>query len=328
MQTGSCSGHCVDYTPDDVARIYQDNIPYLIRLHKPDDTIASDLASKDNIPIEPDNIGEVIIIDRDNNPSKEFATAIDEMLASATLLFVAHDHANATPIKRYIHNQLGYTSDIQYIHLPAIRDRDSSEHITIESLLQQGYLPDAIVGYLIEIAYGIDVTALPSLDLQSLPDKPLPSIQARDHILLDTEHLKELNHRLLSTMDDKAISSLYGFADVDIGKLIKLHLSHASTISELDTLIKPLWAPKPCDGALGKTMSTIAAIIRDAPYIDTYADMIEYISVRSGIDIGTLEKPLRLLITARESGPDIALIYKYINPYLQEVAKCQHSSTL
>jgi glutamyl-tRNA synthetase len=121
-------------------------------------------------------------------------------------------------------------------------------------------------------------------------------------------------------MDDKQLSTLFGFADADIGKLAKLYLEEASTIVELESKIKPIFTAKNFDCKWAKEMRIMEQIIQDAPMIKSFEDFKSYIEKESGFRDENLSKPLRLLLTGAETGPKLSDIYPLIKSYLLEVA--------
>jgi glutamyl-tRNA synthetase len=137
-------------------------------------------------------------------------------------------------------------------------------------------------------------------------------------------NLRFLNREQLYRMDYKAISGLYGFADTSIGQLIKLYLQEASTLSELDTRIKPFFTSKPCDGDWGEEMHTIAHLIPNAPFFEAFNDFKAYIMGETGLKEKQLSKPLRLILTGTEHGPELDEVYPLIRSYITEVARCPH----
>jgi len=65
----------------------------------------------------------------------------------------------------------------------------------------------------------------------------------------------------------------------------------------------------------------IAEIIKGAPYFNEYDDFKNYIIKESGLEGENFLKPLRILLTNAEHGPDIAKIYKYLKNYIGEIIK-------
>ncbi|MBT8344563.1 MAG: glutamate--tRNA ligase, partial [Sulfurovum sp.] len=108
--------------------------------------------------------------------------------------------------------------------------------------------------------------------------------------------------------------------DENIGKLAKLYLEEASTIKELEAKINPIFAPKDFEGAWGDHMHTMEDLIQNAPMINDFNEFEAYIMNLSGLKGKNFFKPLRLILTGAEYGPELSEIYPLIKPYLLEVA--------
>jgi glutamyl-tRNA synthetase len=120
-------------------------------------------------------------------------------------------------------------------------------------------------------------------------------------------------------MDDKILSTLFGFADADVGKLAKLYLEEASTINELAVKIRPIFAPKALEGEWAEEMKIMQELIKNAPMIEHFDAFKLFIMQESGIKEKNFFTPLRLLLTGAEHGPELSDIYPLIKPYLLEV---------
>ena len=136
----------------------------------------------------------------------------------------------------------------------------------------------------------------------------------------DLDKLRFINREHLKRLDDKLISTLFGFADADIGKLAKLYLEEVSTVKELELKIKPIFSPKNFEGAWTKEMRTLEALIQDAPMFTKFDDFKTYMIKESQLKESTFLKALRVLLTGAEEGPELSHIYPLIKAYLLEVA--------
>jgi len=213
----------------------------------------------------------------------------------------------------HIKNLLGYP--ISYAHLPMLQsDSDSG---SIRWLLEQGFLPDAILNYLIALGNDTpkEIFTLPEamewFDLTQISSSP---------VKFDIDRLRFINREHLRMMEDKKLSSIFGFADSDIGKLVKCFLAEASTIGELEPKIKAIFSPKEMGGEWGEEMGIIADIIARAKPFGEYQAFREHLIAQSGLTNESLEMPLRLLLTGGEDGPKLGEIYPFIKSYILEIA--------
>jgi glutamyl-tRNA synthetase len=136
----------------------------------------------------------------------------------------------------------------------------------------------------------------------------------------DIDKLRFINRKHIERMDDKALSTLFGFADVDIGKLAKLYLEEASTTKEIDAKIKAIFSPKRFEGEWSEKMRTLETLVQDAPMFTAFNDFTSYLTKASGLEGENLFKPLRLLLTGVDRGPELSDLYPLIKSYLLEIA--------
>jgi len=260
------------------------------------------------------DIDSFIIIDKDNRPTPIFASACDDMLSEINFIIDSQKHLINRDKQIYIKSSLGYTKPTEYRY---IVDIDST--ITIKELFEQGFIPDAILNYLILIG-----NATAPKEIFTLPEAiewfNLDSI-SNESIEFDIDRLKSINREHIKLIDDKELSKIFGFADSDIGKLAKLYVEDCPTINELEGKIRSIFTPKNFDNEWGEQMRVIEKIIFDAPYFDKFDEFKNYIANKSGLKGDNLVKPLQILLTGDEnSKPKLSKIYPLIKSYILEVA--------
>ena len=136
----------------------------------------------------------------------------------------------------------------------------------------------------------------------------------------DIEKMRFINKEHLKMMDNKQLSTLFGFADADIGKLAKIYLEEVSTTNELESKIKPIFTPKNFDGKWGEQMKILEKLIWELPMINSFDEFNATLIKESGLKNENFSKSLRVLLTGVETGPELSDIYPLIKPYLLEVA--------
>ncbi len=321
-QDSLCHNSCFEHQEMVAQQIKEQKLPYVIRIKKAEEEISFVDLIQGKVSVAPERIGAPVLLRSDGNPSPLFASACDDMLSNTSLRVCAMRHLDSTPGEIHIKQSLGYTAKTDYAHLPAIHAgeaaADDDTPLSIRQLLEEGFLPDAIINYLLLAGntHPAEHFTLPNavawFDLSTLSPDP---------IKFDKETLQHLNRRHLEAMDDRSLSTLFGFADADIGRLLKLHLGEADTISALERRIKAIFSPKRCDGDTAGQMQTLATLICEAPMIDAFEDFVQYLVTQSGIEEARLLTLLRLLITATPDGPRLEDIYPLISPYITEIAR-------
>ena len=318
------------YRYDDACRnlpaelVIDNTNPFTIRINRPDDTITVKDHIKGDVSFQPDAVDSFIIMRQDKSPMYNFACAVDDMLSDISVVIRGEDHMSNTPKQDHIRNLLNYDKKIEYAHLPIILNdagkkmskRDDAS--SVKWLLEEGFLPEAIANYLILMGNKPPreiftmKEAIEWFDLSKISKSPAKfNIDMLRHI--NKEHLKDL--------DAKELSRYVGFADEEIGLLARLYLEEAGTTKELKSKIAPIFQPRIVPEEFKEQTSLMARTIKDAPYFEEYEDFKNYVMSESGLKGKNYFKPIRILFTNSEHGPDVAEIYKYIKNYLGEIVK-------
>ncbi|MEA3492501.1 MAG: glutamate--tRNA ligase [Campylobacterota bacterium] len=316
------SGRCESMGRDDLIKLKEEKQPFVLRLKKPDAPIASRDAIKGDIKTAPDEVDSFVILRTDSTPTYNFACSCDDMLTNIDFIIRGEEHMSSTPKQIHIKQLLGYDSDTTYAHLPIILNSQGKKMSRVDDagsikwLFQEGFIPDAIINYLIGLG-----NKTPT-EIFTLPDAlewfELDNI-SKSPALFDIDKLRFINRQHLKGMGDKELSSVFGFADADIGKLAKIYLEEASTVNELERSIKDIFSAKDFGGEWGEQMLTLQKIIFDAKSFDQYSDFESYLQKESGLRGENFSKPLRILLTRRDNGPNLSDIYPHIKSYLLEI---------
>lgn len=318
------------YIYDDACRnlpaelVIDNTNPFTIRIKKPDETITIKDHIKGEVSFEPKDVDSFIIMRQDKTPAYNFACAVDDMLSNISFVIRGEDHISNTPKQDHIRASLNYDKKIEYAHLPIILN-DSGKKMSkkddassVKWLLEEGYLPSAISNYLILIGnkppqeiFNMQ-EAIEWFKLENISKSP-----AR----FDIDMLKHINREHLKMLDAKELSRYVGFADEEIGELARIYLEEAGTTKELKSKIEPIFADKTVPDEFAEQSVLMAKTIKSAPYFDEYDDFKNYVMKESGLKDENFFKPLRILLTGAEHGPDIAEIYKYLKNYIGEIIK-------
>ena len=307
------SGKCKNIATSQHAKLKEEGRPFVVRIKKPSHSIiTSDILAGD-ITTTAKEIDDFIILHIDGTPSKTFAYACDDMLSGITTILEEKSKHITAVRAQHIKTELGYDQKTEYIHIPKLENAP-----TILELFEQGYIPDAIINYLILVGLPAIHNKVFSL-AEAITWFRLENISSCV-VTFNIDELRFINREYLKNMDDKQLSSLFGFADADVGKLAKLYLDEANTINELALKIRPIFAPKIFEGKWKEEMKTLQTIIANAPMFYEYDAFLSYLSKTSGLKDDKLYKPLRILLTGAQQGPKLLEIYPYIKSYLLEIA--------
>lgn len=312
---------CLSLTPE---QTLDNEMPFTVRLRKPSVEVTFTDAIKGEMTFTPADIDSFVILNADKSPTYNFACAIDDMISDISMVIRDEDHISNTPKQIAVRAALNYTKEIEYAHLPSILNASGkkiSNHddaSSVKWLLEEGFLPAAIINYLIligneppqEIFQLAD--ALQWFDLSKISKAPEN---------FDIDKLRFINTKHLAMLDDVELSRYVGFADRDIGKLAKLYLKEVSTTKELRAKIDAIFAHKVIPQDFAEAASTIKSVILGAPFFEEFDDFKSYIMKESGLTGNFFLQPLRLLLCGAEDGPEVADIYPFLKNYMSEIVK-------
>jgi len=310
------SGCCENKDKAEHAKLRESGTAFVLRMKKPINSLVIQDLIQGEKTVTPEEIDSFIILDTEGNPTPSFASACDDMISGITTLILDKKHFLETARQMHIKEQLGFDAQMQYAHVASVSNCEDA--CLVQWLFEQGFIPDAIINYLLLLGN----TQVPK-EIFTLPDAiawlKLANI-SNASAKFDLEKLRYINREHLKRIEDKQLSSLFGFADTEVGQLIKLYLEEASTINELALKIRPIFAPKVFEGAYAEEMKVMQKVIMDAPMIHTYEDFYTYVMDKSGLKSENSDIALRRLLTGAEQGPALSDIYPLIKSYLLEVA--------
>ena len=121
------------------------------------ETVVDDLI-RGRVAFENSQLDDLIILRSDNTPTYNFTVVVDDVDMKITHVIRGDDHLNNTPKQIHIYKALGYEMP-QFAHLPMILGADkarlSKRHgaTSVMAYHEMGYLPDAIVNYLVRLGW-------------------------------------------------------------------------------------------------------------------------------------------------------------------------------
>jgi glutamyl-tRNA synthetase len=306
------------------AEVLANEKPFTVRLKKPESAIEFHDLIKGNQSFAPDDIDSFVIMRADKTATYNFACAIDDMLHDISLVIRGEDHVSNTPKQIHIRNQLGYDKEIAYAHLPIILNTEGKkmskrdDASSVKWLIEEGFLPEAIANYLILLGNKTPQEvftmeeAIAWFDLANL---------SKAAAKFDIDKLRFLNREHMKRMDSKELSRAFGFADAAIGELVKCYLEEGSTVKEIKPKIEAIFSAKPTDHEWKEQMESLRNALKEAPLFETFDELKSYLMKTTGLKGKNFFKPLRLLLTGAEHGPELSQLYPHLKSYLLEIIK-------
>src|SRR6202453_2765921 len=135
------------------------DVPPVIRFKNP---LAGEIVVEDlvhgRVVFENAELDDLIIARSDGNPTYNFCVVVDDMDMGVTHVIRGDDHLNNTPRQMNMLRALGASPPV-YAHVPMILGPDgaklSKRHgaVSVLQYQQEGYLPDALLNYLIRLGW-------------------------------------------------------------------------------------------------------------------------------------------------------------------------------
>ncbi len=145
--------HCLSLTPEEVEANLAAGKPYVIRQNNPrEGTTTFHDEIYGDITVDNEELDDMILIKSDGYPTYNFANVVDDHLMGITHVVRGNEYLSSSPKYNRLYDAFGWEVPT-YVHCPLITDEDHqklskrSGHSSFEDLLEQGFLPEAIVNF-------------------------------------------------------------------------------------------------------------------------------------------------------------------------------------
>ena len=145
--------HCLHLSKEEVEARLAAGEPFVIRQNIPDEGTTSffdDIYGE--ITVDNAELDDMILIKSDGYPTYNFANVVDDHLMGITHVVRGNEYLSSTPKYMLLYKAFGWEPPT-FVHLPLITDEEHhklskrSGHSSFEDLLEQGFVPEAIVNY-------------------------------------------------------------------------------------------------------------------------------------------------------------------------------------
>ncbi|WP_334090985.1 glutamate--tRNA ligase family protein, partial [Helicobacter typhlonius] len=287
---------------------------------------------KGTLRFEAHEIDSFVILKEDGIPTYNFACAVDDMLYDISFIVRGEDHVSNTPRQILIHRALGYDKVLGYVHLPIILGESGSKMSKRDSassvawLLEEGFLPQAIVNYLVSMGNHVPSEVFKLQDTYEWFD--IKHI-AKSPVKFDIKRLRFLNREHFKTLNEQEFALLLDSKDPSVGALAKLHLQEASTLNEIRAKIGCIFAPKNImqkenDESYEQECRMLYAFLREmieshSEDLKDYESMKNALLQKSNLKGKRFFKPLRILLTGTTHGLELSELYPYLRFFLRDI---------
>ncbi len=237
------TGRCRELKPDEILL----KKPYVIRFRVkrgPAETTGfKDLIRNQFISVNNDEIDDFVLVREDGIPTYNFAVTIDDALTGITHIIRGDDHLSNTPKQIMLYNALGFNVPA-FAHVSMILGPDgkrlSKRHgaTSVNQYKQEGFLPEALVNYLIRLGWSHGNDEIFSMD-EIIKYFDLKNI-SKSAAIFNTEKLLWLNSHYIKSKDPFELIGLINGIGGDSQKPLAAALDTAALVDSLKTRAKTL----------------------------------------------------------------------------------------
>lgn len=307
--------------------------PHVIRFRNPTEgeVVVDDLV-RGRVVFANSELDDLIIRRTDGSPTYNLTVVVDDADMKMTHVIRGDDHLNNTPRQINMLKALDLPVP-QYAHLPMILGDDgarlSKRHgaVSVMQYMQDGYLPEALLNYLVRLGWSHGDQEVFSIDeMIELFDlsgvNKSPSAFNTDKLRwLNAQYIKDsdplrIAHLLSSHLGDLGIDPTEG---PELGDVVEAQRERASTLVELAEICAFYYkdfgsydeksAAKAFTAAAAEPLQTMHEALASLDSWDRLQikDAMQATVSVLGIGFGKLGQPLRLAITGGSPSPDLDL---------------------
>lgn len=199
--------HCLHLTKEEVEEKLDAGMPYVIRFNMPTEgttAFVDDIYGE--ITVNNEELDDMILIKSDGYPTYNFANVIDDHLQKITHVVRGNEYISSSPKYQRLYEAFGWEAP-KYVHLPLITDENHkklskrSGHSSYEDLIEQGFLPEAVINYIALLGWNPD----DNREIMSL-DELIREFDYRkvnkSPAVFDMVKLRWMNGEYIKAMDD------------------------------------------------------------------------------------------------------------------------------
>ena len=322
--------HCLHLSQEEIEKNLAEGKPYVIRQNNPTEgttTFHDELYG--DVTVDNKELDDMILIKSDGYPTYNFANVVDDHLMKITHVVRGNEYISSSPKYNRLYEAFGWEVP-KYIHCPLITDEDHhklskrSGHSSYEDLIEQGFLPEAVVNFIALLGWS------PDSDKEIFSLKELVEIYDYNRInkapsVFDYQKLRWMNGEYLKAMDPdrfyelaepylrKAISK-----DLDLRKIAEMVRTRIEIFPDIAEMVDFFEALPDYDISLysHKKMKTNAesslAVLKDLlPVLEAqqeftndglFAAMKSYIQEK-GYKNGYVLWPVRIAVSGKQTTP-------------------------
>ena len=277
---------------------------------------------------------DLIILRSNGYPTYNFSVVVDDALMGITHVVRGDDHLTNTPRQIPIFEALGFAVP-RFGHLPMILGADktrlSKRHgaTSIMAYKDMGYLPDAMVNYLVRLGWSHGDQEL--FSRQDLIEKFSWNHVQKSAAVFNPDKLLWMNAEYIKTSSPSQVAEalvplleqaglkkdVEAVSDEWLARLVVLVKERAKTLVEMVEWVRPYFgqtvtfdeeaAKKFLTSAIGPALSKLIARFEPFPSFSRpeWENSFKQLVQEEGMKMGQLAQPVRVALTGRTASPGL-----------------------
>ena len=200
--------HCLHLSKEEIDENLNSAMTYVIRQNIPEEgtTTFNDIVYGE-ITVENSDLDDMILMKSDGFPTYNFANVVDDNLMNITHVVRGNEYLSSTPRYTRLYEAFAWEEPV-YIHCPLITDEDHkklskrSGHSSFEDLIEQGFLPEAIVNFISLLGWSPSSNK-EILSLEELIEEFDYNNINKSPAVFDMTKLKWMNGEYIKVLDDE-----------------------------------------------------------------------------------------------------------------------------
>lgn len=242
-------GHCKNLTKEEIEEKIKNGEKYVIRQKMPKEGISTyeDLVYG-KISVENKLLEDQILLKSDGYPTYNFANVVDDHLMNITHVIRGNEYIMSTPKYNLLYDAFGWEKPT-YIHVSMVLGEDGQKlskrngDASFMDLYNDGYLPEAIVNYLVMLGWSPEVNdeifsmeeLIKIFDPKRISKSP-SVFDIKKLNWINAHYIKKLSHEDLLKITVPHLKEAYNLEGKDdnwISELISIYQNHISYGKEI-----------------------------------------------------------------------------------------------
>ncbi len=241
--------HCLSLSKEEVEEKLAEGVPYVIRQNVPrEGTTRFEDEIYGTIEVPNEELDDMILIKSDGYPTYNFANVVDDHLMGITHVVRGNEYLSSAAKYNLLYEAFGWDVPV-YVHCPLITDEEHrklskrSGHSSFEDLLDEGFLPEAVVNYVALLGWcpegNREIFSLPELveafDYHNMSKSPA---------VFDMQKLRWMNGEYLKAMDEdsffeaaKPYLEQVIHRDLDLRKIAKMVQTRIEVFPDIPEMV-------------------------------------------------------------------------------------------